>query len=98
MPPKVDTSHIRPTVSLEKRLGVLRRLLLGGGALDFDESFGDEDKLTQAVTLFALLELHKRGEATWEQSGVFEPPITPHGITPATSSASRCGRAGWGIT
>jgi segregation and condensation protein A len=73
VPPKVDTSHIRPTVSLEKRLGVLRRLLLGGGALDFDESFGDEDKLTQAVTLFALLELHKRGEATWEQSGVFEP-------------------------
>ena len=29
--------------------------------------FGSEDRLTQAVTLFALLELHKRGEATWEQ-------------------------------
>ena len=106
VPPKVDTSHIRPTVSLEKRLGVLRQLLLGGRSLDFDESFGTEDKLTQAVTLFALLELHKRGEATWEQSGVFEPitittpsaqasPRTP-GITPATSSASPAGVRGGG--
>ena len=43
------------------------------GSIDFDESFGDEDKLTQAVTLFALLELHKRGEATWEQADVFGP-------------------------
>jgi segregation and condensation protein A len=39
--------------------------------LDFDEAFGGEDKLTQAVTLFALLEMHKRGEATWEQGEVF---------------------------
>ena len=44
-----------------------------GGSIDFDESFGDEDKLTQAVTLFALLEMHKRGEATWEQGEVFGP-------------------------
>ena len=63
-----DTSHIRPTVSLEKRLRVLRELLVGRGSLDFDEAFGNEDRLTQAVTLFALLELHKQGEATWEQS------------------------------
>ena len=34
-------------------------------------SFGEEDRLTQAVTLFALLELHKRGEATWEQGETF---------------------------
>ena len=50
---------------------MLRELLAGRGSLDFDESFGDEDKLTQAVTLFALLELHKQGEATWEQGEVF---------------------------
>jgi segregation and condensation protein A len=70
-PPRPDTSHIRPTVSLEKRLRLLRELLAGRGPVDFDESFGDEDKLTQAVTLFALLELHKRGEATWEQKETF---------------------------
>jgi segregation and condensation protein A len=71
IPPVPDTSHIRPTVSLEKRLRLLRQLLAGRGPLDFDESFGDEDKLTQAVTLFALLELHKRGEATWKQKDTF---------------------------
>jgi segregation and condensation protein A len=70
-PPRPDTSHIRPTVSLETRLRTLRELLSGRGPIDFDESFGSEDKLTQAVTLFALLELHKRGEATWEQKDTF---------------------------
>ncbi len=72
-PPAPDTSHIRPTVSLERRLRVLRELLAGERSIDFDRSFGDGDKLTQAVTLFALLELHKQGEATWEQADVFGP-------------------------
>ncbi len=72
-PPAPDTSHIRPTVSLEKRLGVLRRLLARRGGFDFDELFADEDRLTQAVTLFALLEMHKRGEASWTQQEIFGP-------------------------
>ena len=73
-PPEVDLSHIRPTVSLEKRLGALRRALRSGsGSVDFDEQFGEEDRLTQAVTLFALLELYRRGEATWKQSKPFGP-------------------------
>jgi segregation and condensation protein A len=74
-PPSVDVSHIRPTVSLEKRLTILRRLLRGSaaGKLDFDEAFGEEDRLTQAVTLFALLEMYRRGEATWKQSQPFGP-------------------------
>ena len=86
VPPKPDTSHIRPTVSLEARLRVLRDMLTSRRSLDFDEVFGGEEKLTQAVTLFALLELHKRGEATWEQGEVFA-PIT----IAATSSASPAG-------
>jgi len=73
VPPEPDTSHIRPTVSLERRLDVLRRLLAHGGRFDFDEAFAGEDRLTQAVTLFALLEMHKRGEATWNQSDLFGP-------------------------
>jgi segregation and condensation protein A len=72
-PPHPDTSHIRPTVSLERRLRLLRELLAARRPLDFDEAFGDDDRLTQAVTLFALLELHKRGEASWEQKDVFGP-------------------------
>jgi segregation and condensation protein A len=72
-PPALDTSHIRPTVSLERRLGVLRELLRRRGGFDFDEAFADEDRLTQAVTLFALLEMHKRGEASWRQRELFGP-------------------------
>jgi segregation and condensation protein A len=66
-PPEVDVSHIRPTVSLEKRLDALRAALSREESVDFDEQFGGEDRLTQAVTLFALLELYRRGEATWKQ-------------------------------
>jgi segregation and condensation protein A len=73
IPPEPDTSHIRPTVSLERRLEVLRELLERRGRFDFDEVFADEDRLTQAVTLFALLEMHKRGEATWKQKDLFGP-------------------------
>jgi segregation and condensation protein A len=73
MPEAPDTSHIRPTVSLERRLAVVRELLKHRAAVDFDEAFGSEDKLTQAVTIFALLEMHKRGEATWDQSEIFGP-------------------------
>jgi segregation and condensation protein A len=73
IPPVPDTSHIRPTVSLERRLRVLRELLGKRRSFSFDEVFAREDRLTQAVTLFALLELHRRGEATWEQSEALGP-------------------------
>jgi segregation and condensation protein A len=73
VPPTPDVSHIRPTVSLERRLRVLRELLGRRGSIDFDEAFATEDRLTQAVTLFALLEMHKNGEATWEQRQLFGP-------------------------
>jgi segregation and condensation protein A len=72
-PEDVDVSHIRPTVSLERRLRVLRDALLRRPSFDFDDEFGKEDRLTQAVTLFALLELYRKGEVTWEQSENFGP-------------------------
>jgi segregation and condensation protein A len=72
-PPKLDISHIRPTVSLERRLQALRQALSGRSDFDFDEQFGGEDRLTQAVTVFALLELYRRGEVTWEQTENFGP-------------------------
>jgi segregation and condensation protein A len=72
-PPTLDLGHIRPTVSLEKRLHVLRDALRSHASIDFDEQFGGEDRLTQAVTLFALLELYRKGEVTWEQSVPFGP-------------------------
>ena len=93
MPEAPDTSHIRPTVSLERRLAVVRELLKSRSAVDFDEAFGREDKLTQAVTIFALLEMHKRGEATWDQTEIFG-PIRIKQTTAADSSASGPGPAG----
>ena len=71
LPPAPDTRHIRSTVSLQRRLGVVRDLLRSRERLDFDDAFGSEDRFTQAVTLFALLELHRRGEATWTQKETF---------------------------
>jgi segregation and condensation protein A len=78
IPPELNLDHIRPTVSLEKRLRALRDALRSHGRIDFDEQFGGEDRLTQAVTLFALLDLYRKGEATWEQSE----PLGPIKITP----------------
>jgi segregation and condensation protein A len=72
-PPDLDTSHIRPTVSLERRLRAVREVLLQRSDFDFDEEFGGEDRLTQAVTVFAMLELYRKGEVTWEQDSCFGP-------------------------
>jgi segregation and condensation protein A len=72
-PPDVDVSHIRPTVSLERRLRALRDVLRRRTSFDFDEEFGGEDRLTQAVTIFGLLELYRKGEITWEQAEPFGP-------------------------
>jgi segregation and condensation protein A len=72
-PPDVDLSHIRPTVSLERRLRALRDALGRRNDFDFDDEFGNEDRLTQAVTVFALLEMYRKGEVTWEQSECFGP-------------------------
>jgi segregation and condensation protein A len=72
-PEEVDVSHIRPTVSLQRRLRVLRDALERKSSFDFDEEFGQEDRLTQAVTIFALLDLYSKGEVTWEQQENFGP-------------------------
>jgi segregation and condensation protein A len=83
-PPDVDLSHIRPTVSLERRLRALRDALGRRTDFDFDDEFGGEDRLTQAVTVFALLELYRKGEVTWEQDKCFGPirvkKVAPDGI------------------
>jgi segregation and condensation protein A len=72
-PPPPDTRHIRTSVSVQRRLQVLREALDKRKVIDFDEAFGREDRFTQAVTLFAILELHRRGEATWSQKDNFGP-------------------------
>ena len=72
-PPALDLKHLaRPRVSIEQRLSLLRELLAHGN-FSFDDAVRDADRLTEAVTLFALLELYKAGEAEWEQDVPFGP-------------------------
>jgi segregation and condensation protein A len=76
VPEAPDASHITPpTVALEARLAHLRELLAGRGRFGFDEAVTGSDRLTEAVTLFALLELYKAGEADWEQPAPFGPIV-----------------------
>ena len=79
-PPKLDTAHLSRThVSIDARLAHMRALLGRLGRFAFDDAVRGADRLTEAVTLFALLELHKAGEAAWEQ----ELPFGPITVTPA---------------
>src|ERR1700719_969124 len=71
LPPAINLRHIAaPRVSVAERLEHLRGLLRRG-AFSFDEAVSGADRMTVAVTLFALLELYKRGEAGWEQQESF---------------------------
>ncbi|HEY4898038.1 MAG TPA: segregation/condensation protein A [Solirubrobacteraceae bacterium] len=71
MPPTINVRHIAvPRVSVAERLEHLRGLLRRG-AFSFDEAVRGADRMTVAVTLFALLELYKRGEAGWQQEECF---------------------------
>jgi segregation and condensation protein A len=74
LPPPIDTLHVRkPGVSIEERLRHLRGLLSRDSRFSFDKAVAGADRLTEAVTLFALLELYKAGEASWEQPAPFGP-------------------------
>ena len=82
IPPPIDVRHMRaPRVTVGERLEVLRRLLRmgSGGSVSFDDAVEGADRVTVAVTVWALLELYKRGEAGWEQDEPFG-PITVHAV------------------
>jgi len=73
-PPPLDMSHMaRPLVTVEQRLTHLRGLLRGKGKFLFDEAVRGADRVTEAVTLFALLEMYKAGEVVWQQDEPFAP-------------------------
>lgn len=71
MPPAISLRHILvPRVSVVERLAHLRELLRRG-RFTFDEAVAGADRMTVAVTVFALLELYRRGEAHWQQAENF---------------------------
>ena len=59
-----------PSRSAE-RLSDLRGLLRRGRRFSFEDAVAGADRMTVCVTLYALLELYKRGEADWEQDEPF---------------------------
>ncbi len=88
MPEPVDVRHIgSPRVTVAERLAHLRTLLRRG-SISFDEAVAHADRVTVAVTLFALLELYKQGEATWSQEEPFG-DITIEALPPAPAKALR---------
>jgi segregation and condensation protein A len=74
MPPALDLGHVaRSHVTVEQRLSHVRGLLKRMGSFTFDDAVEGADRLTEAITLFALLELYKAGEADWTQKEAFGP-------------------------
>lgn len=78
VPPPISLRHLTiARVTVAERVTLLRSLL-SRGACTFDDAVRGADRATVAVTLWALLELYKRGEATWEQEQPFgEIAISP---------------------
>ncbi len=71
LPPAIDVRHILVArVSVAERLEHLRDLLRRG-SFNFGDAVAGADRMTVAVTLYALLELYKRGEAEWQQGECF---------------------------
>jgi segregation and condensation protein A len=90
-PPPIDVEHmhvVHPRVSVAARLAHLRALL-ARGSFSFDEAVRGADRVSVAMTLFALLDMHKRGEATWLQAG----PLAPITVSPVDPAATRGGAA-----
>lgn len=95
MPERISLHHLNiPKVTVAERLSVLRRLLRRG-TFRFDEAVAGADRVTVAVTLFAVLELYKQGELTWEQPEPFgdielhvpaAPATGAHGTTEAVGA------------
>jgi segregation and condensation protein A len=70
-PEPVDTRHmVAPRVTVGERLTRLRELLRRG-SFSFEQAVERADRVTVAVTVYALLELYKQGELTWWQERPF---------------------------
>ena len=80
-----------PRVSVAERLRILRSLLRAGARRSTRRSRG-ADRVTVCMTLFALLELYKQGEATWDQAEPFGEIViarAPSSAAPAGAEARR---------
>lgn len=74
VPEQMSIPHLRlHRATLEQRLGAVRNMLKRASHFNFDDVVEGEDRLTEALTVWALLELYKLGEADWVQEENFGP-------------------------
>ncbi len=67
-----DTSHIvQAKVEVRRQIGLIRGLLTEKSRFSFNEVFGREEPLVQALSVFALLDLLSRGEVRVSQAAAF---------------------------
>src|SRR5947209_6359176 len=95
VPAPVDIRHIAmPKVTVAERLAHLRALLRRG-SFTFDDAVAGADRVTIAVTLFAVLELYKQGELDWLQEEPFgEIVLEPAGARAGAGGFARAAQAG----
>jgi segregation and condensation protein A len=88
-PPSINLEHVAvPRVPVAERVALLRRLLRRG-SFSFDEAVAGADRMTVAVTVFALLELYRRGEASWAQAENFGDIAVHAAGAPANGSGAQ---------
>lgn len=89
VPEQMTMPHLRVhRATLEQRLSHIRTLLKRATHFDFDEAVAGADRLTEALTVWALLELYKLGEADWVQEENFGPIEVVAGHLPADGRAA----------
>lgn len=71
-PPDFRTDHITMvTANIWERMKAIRAALREKDTVRFDEIIAGSDRMTQAVTFFALLEMYNSGELEVEQDDLF---------------------------
>lgn len=71
-PPEINISHMaRVTVSIWEQMKEIRAALKQKKTVAFEEIVGESDRMTQAITFFALLEMYNSGELDIEQEELF---------------------------
>ncbi|MEK6536958.1 MAG: hypothetical protein AABZ63_05695, partial [Actinomycetota bacterium] len=71
-PPEIRTDHmIRVTANIWEQMKAIRTAVRHQAKVAFEDIVGDADRVTQAVTFFALLEMYNSGELEVEQEQLF---------------------------
>ncbi|MBI5870318.1 MAG: segregation/condensation protein A [Actinobacteria bacterium] len=71
-PPEIRTDHMtRVTANVWEQMKAIRLAVRHQAKVAFEDIVGDADRVTQAVTFFALLEMFNSGELEVEQEQLF---------------------------